>query len=68
MLSEFLYLILIKHLFLKLFSNIRRVIFRNIQDESRLPENIQSRYYSAINAKDYHIAYYGEILNAYIIE
>ena len=45
-----------------------RVIFRNIQDESRLPENIQSRYYSAINAKDYHIAYYGEILNAYIIE
>lgn len=45
-----------------------RVIFRNIQNESRLPENIQSRYYSAINAKDYHIAYYGEILNAYIIE
>jgi hypothetical protein len=44
------------------------VIFRNIQDESRLPENIQSRYYSAINAKDYHIAYYGEIMNAYIIE
>ena len=45
-----------------------RVIFRNIQNESRLPEIIQSRYYSAINAKDYHIAYYGEILNAYIIE
>ena len=45
-----------------------RVIFRNIQDESRLPENIHSRYYSAINAKDYPIAYYGEILNAYIIE
>ncbi len=45
-----------------------KVIFRNVQDESRLPEDIQNRYYSAINAKDYHIAYYGEILSAYIIE
>lgn len=45
-----------------------KVIFRNVQDESRLPEDIQKRYYSAINAKDYHIAYYGEILSAYIIE
>lgn len=45
-----------------------RVLFRNVQDESRLPDAIQERYYSAINAKDYHIAYYGEILSAYIIE
>ena len=45
-----------------------KVIFRNVQDESRLPESVQQRYYSAINAKDYHIAYYGEILGAYIIE
>lgn len=45
-----------------------RVLFRNVQDESRLPEEIQSRFYSAINAKDYHIAYYGEIVSAYIIE
>ncbi len=45
-----------------------KVIFRNVQDESRLPEAIQQRYYSAINARDYHIAYYGEILSAYIIE
>ena len=44
-----------------------KVIYRNIQDESRLPKNIQDRYYSAINAKDYHIAYYGEIVNAYVI-
>ena len=44
-----------------------KVIYRNIQDESRLPKNIQDRYYSAINAKDYHIAYYGEIVNAYLI-
>ena len=45
-----------------------RVLFRNVQDESRLPEDIQQRFYSAINAKDYHIAYYGEILDAYLIE
>lgn len=44
-----------------------KVLFRNVQDESRLPEGIQERYYSAINAKDYHIAYYGEIVSAYLI-
>lgn len=44
-----------------------RVAYRNVQDESRLPQSIQERYYSAINAKDYHIAYYGEIVNAYLI-
>lgn len=44
-----------------------RVIFRNVQEESRLPKPIQDRYYSAINAEDYHIAYYGEIVNAYVI-
>ena len=44
-----------------------KVIYRNVQDESRLPQNIQNRYYSAINAKDYHIAYYGEIVNSYLI-
>lgn len=44
-----------------------RVLFRNVQDESRLPTDIRDRYYSAINAKDYHIAYYGEIVSAYII-
>lgn len=45
-----------------------KVIFRNVQDETRLPEEIRSRYYSAINEGDFHIAYYGEILDAYIIE
>lgn len=44
-----------------------KVLFRNVQDESCLPEAIQNRYYSAINAKDYHIVYYGHIVNAYII-
>ena len=45
-----------------------RVLYRNEQDESRLPESVQQRFYSAINSRDYHIAYYGEILGAYIIE
>lgn len=44
-----------------------KVLFRNVQDESRLPQSIQERYYNAVNAKDYHIAYYGEIVNAYLI-
>ena len=45
-----------------------KVLFRNVQDETRLPENIKQRFYSAINAGDYHIAYYGEIVGAYIAE
>lgn len=45
-----------------------KVIFRNVQDETRLPEDIRNRYYSAINAGDFHIVYYGEIVSAYIIE
>lgn len=45
-----------------------KVIFRNVQDERQLPESIRDRYYSAINEGDFHIAYYGEIVNAYIVE
>lgn len=45
-----------------------KVLFRNVQNESKLPDAIQDRFYSAINAKDYHIAYYGEIVASYIIE
>ncbi len=44
-----------------------RVLFKNTQDETRLPEPIRSRYYAAINAGDFHHAYYGEIVNAYLI-
>lgn len=44
-----------------------RVLFKNCQDENRLPEDIKSRYYSAINAGDFHYAYYAEIVNAYLI-
>lgn len=45
-----------------------RVLFRNVQDESRLPEPIRSRFYTGGNTEDFHIAYYAEILSAYIIE
>ena len=46
-----------------------KVLFRNVQDESRLPEPIRSRFYTGgSNEADYHIAYYAEILSAYIIE
>ena len=44
-----------------------KVLFKNKQDETRLPESIKARYYSAINAGDYHYAYYAEIVNAYLI-
>ena len=45
-----------------------KVLFRNVQDESRLPEPIRGRFYTGGNYADYHIAYYGEILGAYIAE
>jgi flavin reductase (DIM6/NTAB) family NADH-FMN oxidoreductase RutF len=45
-----------------------KVLFRNVQDQSRLPEPIRSRFYTGGNNADYHIAYYGEILGAYIAE
>ena len=45
-----------------------KVVYRNVQEEIRLPDSIQQRYYSGVNEKDFHIAYYGEIVNAYIIE
>ena len=45
-----------------------KVLFRNVQDESRLPEPIRTRFYTGGNDADYHIAYYAEIVSAYIIE
>ena len=43
-----------------------RVLYREEQDASRLPESIRSKFYSIEN--DDHIAYYGEIVAAYMIE
>lgn len=48
-----------------------KVIFRHEQDESILPPELYARYYPATEENpggDYHTAYYGQILNAYIIE
>ena len=52
-----------------------KVIYRQLQDRSAIPEAIRERNYPE-NAdssnpganRDYHIAYYGEIVKAYIIE
>ena len=43
-----------------------KVLFRNIQDESSLPEPLRSRYYPG-NPADFHIAYYAEIVSSYKI-
>ena len=48
-----------------------KVIFKHEQDESILPKEIYDRYYPATEANpsgDYHTAYYGQIVGAYIIE
>ena len=43
-----------------------RVIYRQEQDASQLPEEIRSRFYSMESGD--HISYFGEIVDAYIIE
>ena len=46
-----------------------KVIYKQKQDLSALPEDILGRYYPADESgfRDYHYAYYGQILNAYLI-
>ena len=43
-----------------------RVIYREEQDATRLPESIRKKFYSI--EKSVHITYFGEIVAAYIIE
>ncbi len=46
-----------------------KVVYRNEQPWCGLPKEILDRYYPEINnLRDHHIAYYGEIVSAYIIE
>ena len=47
-----------------------KVIYKQKQDLSAIPEDIIKTYYPADDTgfQDYHYAYYGEIVNAYIIE
>lgn len=52
-----------------------KVLYRQLQDRNAIPEEIQRSMYPE-NAdsscpganRDYHVAYYGQIVNAYIIE
>ena len=47
-----------------------KVLYKQKQDLSAIPEDILARYYPADETgfRDYHYVYYGEILNAYLIE
>ena len=52
-----------------------KVLMRQKQDLAQLPEEILKKYYpqdvdgsASGKNRDFHIAYYGEILNAYLIE
>ena len=47
-----------------------KVIYKQKQDLSAIPANIIKTYYPADETgfQDYHYAYYGEIVNAYLIE
>lgn len=52
-----------------------KVIYKQKQDLSAIPEDILAKYYPVEDdalhpgsERDYHIAYYAQILNAYIIE
>ena len=44
-----------------------KVIYRQWQEENRLPADLYERYYPG-PVGDYHTAFYGEILSAYVIE
>lgn len=47
-----------------------RVIYKQEQDPAAIPDDLTRRYYPRNNGSngDYHTAYYGEIVAAYIIE
>lgn len=48
-----------------------KVIYKQQQDLTRMPQAVIDRFYPVVNEEgfqDYHIAYYGEIVNAYLIE
>jgi len=48
-----------------------KVIYQEQQNLNRLPQEILTRFYPVMDEagfRDYHIAYYGEIVNAYLVE
>ena len=48
-----------------------KVIYSQQQELNRLPQTVIDRFYPAVGEEDFrdgHIAYYGEIVNAYLME
>lgn len=48
-----------------------RVIYKQKQDLNQMPQSVIDRFYPVVDQdgfRDYHIAYYGEIVNAYLID
>ena len=48
-----------------------KVIYKQKQDLNAMPQSVIDRFYPSIDPdgfQDYHIAYYGEIVNAYLAE
>ena len=48
-----------------------KILYSQQQDLSRLPGAVTDRFYPVVDAqgfRDYHIAYYGEIVNAYLAQ
>ena len=48
-----------------------KIIYKQKQDLSCLPQSVIDRFYPVVDGEgfqDYHIAYYGEIVNAYLAE
>lgn len=48
-----------------------KVIYKQQQDLQKMPQAVIDRFYPVLDEngfQDYHIAYYGEIVNAYLIE
>lgn len=48
-----------------------KVIYKQQQDLNSMPQSVIDRFYPVVDEtgfQDYHIAYYGEIINAYLIQ
>jgi flavin reductase (DIM6/NTAB) family NADH-FMN oxidoreductase RutF len=52
-----------------------KVVYKQMQDKNAIPEDIKKENYpqdvdssAPLENKDYHVAYYGEIVKAYIVE
>ena len=44
-----------------------KVIYQQKQEKEAITDEVKKRYYAGIDIDNYHTAYYGEIVSAYII-